>query len=233
MNTQYEKALKTKTTSTVGNRAKTLTPIKLTNTRRKCLLIDTETIGDIMKGEKAFPYDISILLLQNQDIRHQQCWINRNIFRNEYAMSNAFYRNKIPYYNESIETDIRFYEENDQDILNALNDFIIEHKITYFMAYNVVFDYKSINNLYDMDKHSKIKNKFKHLYLVDIWKIATDIIKTFPSLYEQYMLFCYDNELYSRDAQTGQVKHNVSTSAETMAKFLNSNPLFAECHTRS
>lgn len=231
MNEQFEKAKKTKTLSSVGNRAKILTPIKLTNTTRKTIIIDTETIGDILKGEKAFPYDISLIELFNLAIVHQQCWINKNIFRNEYLMNNAFYKNKIPYYKQSIERDIRFFEDNDQSILNALNDFIVENGITYFMAYNVKFDYNAINNLYNMEQNKHITNHFKKLYLIDIWKVATDIIKMFEELYHDYMLFCYDNSLYSQNKGTGKRGNNVSTSAETMAKFLNNNPHFEECHT--
>ena len=49
---------------------------------------------------------------------------------------------------------------NDKDILLKLNKYIKDNKITYFMAYNAIFDYNSINNLYEI---LGVKNEFKKL----------------------------------------------------------------------
>lgn len=224
-NDQYKQAKNDKTLSTLGGRAINLAPINLSNCKRSSLLIDTETIGDIQKGEKAYPYDISFLQVKNGKKLHEISYINRDIFDNEKLMSNAFYKNKIPFYKKALDNDIRYVKKSEVDILIELNEFIKKHKITYFMAYNVKFDYNSINNLYNLEKYSHIKNEFKKLYIIDIWKVATDIIKMFPELYESYMIFCYKHNLYSDSGK------NVQTGAECMNKFVNNDINFVECHT--
>lgn len=183
---QYEKAKKEKTLSTLNNRANSLFPINLSNCKRTSLIIDTETIGDITKGEKAFPYDISFLQVRNGEILHEQSYINQEIFDNKYLMNNAFYKNKIPFYNKALVEDERYIKKHDKAILTELNNFIRENHITYFLAYNVKFDWNSINNLYEVTGMEE--NLFKKLYLIDIWKVATDILKSsrvfFRSIYE-------------------------------------------------
>ena len=62
-NLQYQKAKNEKTLSTLGNRAIGLEPINLSKCKRSSLLIDTETIGDITKGEKAVTVILEILKL--------------------------------------------------------------------------------------------------------------------------------------------------------------------------
>lgn len=221
-NKQYELSKNDKVLSTLGNRASNLAPINLTTCKRSSLLVDTETIGDITKGEKAYPYDISYLQVKNGEIYHQVSYINSDIFDNKYQMENAFYKSKIPFYKKALKTDKRYIKKNDKDILNELNDFITNNKITYFMAYNVKFDYNSINNLYDL---TNTENKFKKLYLVDIWKVATDIIANDTELYESYMIFAYSNKFITESGL------NVQTGAECMNNFVNSCNNFIECHT--
>lgn len=222
-NKQYLQAKEENTLSTLNNRAKGLAPINLTNSKRGCLLIDTETIGDITKGEKAYPYDISFIEYEKGCIFTEKCFVNSNIFDNKYQMENAFYKSKIPFYRKALATNKKYEKREDKDILKELNKFIKNNSITYFMGYNVKFDYNSINNLYELNK--EIKNLFKNLYLVDIWKVATDIIANDIELYESFMLYCWKNELYTESGL------NVSTNADTMAKFVNNNMNFQECHT--
>jgi hypothetical protein len=224
-NLQYQKAKNEKTLSTLGNRAIGLEPINLSKCKRSSLLIDTETIGDITKGEKAYPYDIAFIQVKNGSIYHQISYINQDIFDNEYLMNNAFYKNKIPFYKKALSSDKRYIKKQDKNILEELNAFIKSNKITYFMAYNVKFDYNSINNLFELEKNKDIKNEFKKLYVIDIWKIATDIIKMFNELYEQFMIFCYKNNYITESGL------NVQTGAECMNRFVNNDTTFEECHT--
>ena len=71
---------------------------QLKREKKETLLIDTETIGDIMKGEKAFPYDISFIKIKGNILSSQICCINKDIFDNKYLMESAFYKDKIPFY---------------------------------------------------------------------------------------------------------------------------------------
>ncbi len=218
----YKSALRTKPMKILANRSKGLSPLNLSKANGNMLLFDTETIGDITKGEKAFPYDVSFINIFKREITHQIAYINKDIYDNEYLMNNAFYKNKIPFYNEKLKTDSNYKKVNDIELLLNLNDFIKENKIKYFLAFNVKFDYNSINNLYDK---VGVKNEFKKLRLIDIWKIATDVLEMFPSLYESYMIFCYRNNYITESGK------NVKTSAETFNRWVNNDINFIENHT--
>ena len=222
MKDNYFNALKTKTLKNLENRSKVLAPLNLSKAKRNMLLFDTETIGDITKGEKAFPYDISFINIYKREITHQVAYINKDIFDNDYLMSNAFYKNKIPFYNEKLATDSNYKKVNDKELLLNLNKFIKDNKIKYFLAFNVKFDYNSINNLYEK---VGIKNDFSKLRLIDIWKIATDMLILFPPLYESYMLFCYKNNYITESGK------NVKTSAEIFNRWINNDINFIESHT--
>ena len=218
----YKSALRTKPMERLANRSKGLSPLNLSKANGNMLLFDTETIGDITKGEKAFPYDVSFINIFKREITHQIAYINKDIYDNEYLMNNAFYKNKIPFYNEKLKTDSNYKKVNDIELLLNLNNFIKENKIKYFLAFNVKFDYNSINNLYDK---VGVKNEFKKLRLIDIWKIATDVLEMFPSLYESYMIFCYRNNYITESGK------NVKTSAETFNRWVNNDINFIENHT--
>lgn len=218
----YNNALNDKVLSSIGNRAKGLAPLNISNIKRNFLVIDTETIGDITKGERAFPYDISFINIKGRKITHKQSFINSDIFDNEYLMESAFYKNKIPFYNEKLANDSNYKKISDRDLLQALNNFILDNDIKYFLAYNVKFDYNSINNLYDK---VGVKNEFKKLYVIDIWKIFSDMLKMFPKLYESYMIFCYKNNLITESGK------NVKTSAESVSRFVDNDITFIENHT--
>lgn len=218
----YKSALRTKPMERLANRSKGLSPLNLSKANGNMLLFDTETIGDITKGEKAFPYDVSFINILKRRITHKIAYINKDIYDNEYLMNNAFYKNKIPFYNEKLKTDSNYKKVNDIELLLNLNDFIKENKIKYFLAFNVKFDYNSINNLYDK---VGVKNEFRKLRLIDIWKIATDMLEMFPPLYESYMIFCYRNNYITESGK------NVKTSAETFNRWVNNDINFIENHT--
>ena len=222
MKDNYFSALKTKTLKNLENRSKGLAPLNLSKAKRNMLLFDTETIGDITKGEKAFPYDISFINIFKREITHQVAYINKDIFDNDYLMNNAFYKNKIPFYNEKLATDNNYKKVNDKELLLNLNKFIKDNNIKYFLAFNVKFDYNSINNLYEK---VGIKNEFSKLRLIDIWKIATDMLILFSPLYESYMLFCYKNNYITESGK------NVKTSAEVFNRWINNDINFIESHT--
>ena len=218
----YKSALRTKPMKILANRSKGLSPLNLSKANGNMLLFDTETIGDITKGEKAFPYDVSFINIFKREITHKIAYINKDIYDNEYLMNNAFYKNKIPFYNEKLKTDSNYKKVNDKELLLNLNKFIKDNKIKYFLAFNVKFDYNSINNLYDK---VGIKNEFKKLRLIDIWKIATDMLEMFKPLYESYMLFCYRNNYITESGK------NVKTSAEIFNRWVNNDLNFIENHT--
>lgn len=222
MKNNYLNALNSKTLESLGKRGKGLAPLNLSKAKRNFLLIDTETIGDITKGEKAFPYDVSFINIKNREIIYKKSYINKDIYDNEYLMNNAFYKNKIPFYNEKLKSDSNYQKINDRELLEELNKFIKDNSIKYFLAFNVKFDYNSINNLYEK---VGAKNEFKKLYIVDIWKICCDMLTMFPKLYESYMLFCYKNNLLTES------KKNVKSGAEAFNRFVNNDTTFIESHT--
>lgn len=221
-NISYQYAIKQQTCSTYNNRSQGLAPLNLSKAKRNFLLFDTETIGDIQKGEKAFPYDISFINIFDNSIIHKQCYINEDIFDNEYLMSNAFYRNKIPYYKQKLATDKKYQKVNDIQLLSNLNAFIKENDITYFLAYNVNFDYKSISNLYEK---VGCKNFFKKLKVIDIWNILDIMFKLCPELYVNYVKFCLKHNYITESGKC------IKTSAEIVNRWVNQDLLFIESHT--
>ena len=70
-----------------------------------------------------------------------------------------------------------------------------------------------------------VKNEFSKLRLIDIWKIATDMLVLFSPLYESYMLFCYKNNYITESGK------NVKTSAEIFNRWINNDINFIESHT--
>ncbi len=222
MKNNYFIAMNSKTLSTLGKRGKGLAPLNLSKAKRNFLLVDTETIGDITKGEKAFPYDISFINVKSRVINYKKSYINKDIYDNKYLMESAFYKNKIPFYNEKLASDKDYQKLSDIELLLELNDFIKQNGIKYFLAFNVKFDYNSINNLYEK---LGVKNEFKRLYVIDIWKVCSDMLKMFPKLYESYMIFCHKNNLIT-DSQC-----NVRSNAETFNRFVNNDLTFIESHT--
>ena len=101
------------------------------------------------------------------------------IYDNEYLMNNAFYKNKIPFYNEKLKSDSNYQKINDRELLEELNKFIKDNSIKYFLAFNVKFDYNSINNLYEK---VGAKNEFKKLSLIKPFFLHPRI-KKFDTLY--------------------------------------------------
>lgn len=222
-NVSYKIAMKQKVSSSIfTERAKSVSPVNLSKAKRNFLLIDTETIGDITKGEKAFPYDISFINIKQKEITYKKCYINENIFDNEYLMNNAFYKNKIPFYKQMLKSNIDYEKTNDLEILSKLNEFIRDNKISYFLAYNVKFDYNSINNLYES---KKVRNHFKKLRVIDIWKIVDTMFQIFPNLYKHYVKFCLANNYITESGKC------IKSSAESVNRWINQDKEFIENHT--
>lgn len=211
--------------SYLTTRSRGLAPInlsKLLKGKKEFKVLDTETIGDIKRGEKAFPYDVSFISLKGGKIISQRSLINKDIFDNKYLMESAFYKNKIPFYIEKLKTDERYTKVSEKELLLSLNEYIKTHKVRYFLAYNVKFDWHSVNNLYDK---VGVHNEFKKLYAIDIWKIVGDIFKRCPKLYKSYMIFCYKNNLITESGK------NVMSGAESINRFVNHDMAFIENHT--
>ena len=218
---QYTQALRDAVSLSIGKRAKMLRPYNITKKDIIIMLIDCETIN---KGLH-YPYEIAIKIYKNGKLVEEKSFITKEIFDNEYEMQNAWYKNKIPFYNETLQTNENMTKKSAREILQNINELIVKYKIKNVFAYNAIFDRKVVNNLYELPSNADIPNLFKKLYVIDIWKIATDIIALFDDLYDDYMLFCYRHRLYT------QKQKSISTSAETMAKYIYQNPYFIEEHT--
>lgn len=220
-NEQYTQALRDAVSESIGKRAKALRPCNITKKDIIIMLVDCETVN---KG-RHYPYEIAIKFYKNGKLIEEKSFIIADIFDNEYEMQNAWYKNKIPFYNETLLTNENMTKKSAREILQNLNELISKYKMKNIYAYNAIFDRKAINNLYELPSNSDIPNLFKRLYVVDIWKIATDIITLFDDLYDDFMLFCYRHRLYTTKQKS------ISTSAETIAKYVYQNPYFVEEHT--
>ena len=216
-----------------------LAPINLQKYKKLLLFVDTETIGDLSKGEKAYPYDISYLVFdldkarkkakETDDINEiieagtveKLSMINKDIFDNEYLMNSAFYRNKIPFYKWHLSNDKENYQKMElYEILERLNSIKKKYRLSTMVAYNSSFDYNSVNNLYEINTQIK-KNEYKKLYQIDLWNITLQMFKNSKS----YKEFCKQNNLITESGK------NYLTNAETFYKYMSKKLKFVEHHT--
>ena len=194
------------------------------------LYIDMEGTGDKQKGEKHFPFDIGTNVVnESGKIVFRKSLVVEDIFENDIAMNSAFFKNKIPFYENKLsvfckDKDAMLYQLlSIPKVLNALNDIIKTFNCKVVSAYNVSYDYDGINNLYELKPH--ITNKFKRLNDLDIQKLFIKYLIDFPKAKNHYFKWCKEN---GKLTSTGKF---ASTTAETVYQYITKDLDFKENHT--
>lgn len=203
----------------------------LLRVKSNVLVIDNETINDITKNEKNYPYDISIMVLDKDNKILFKCTlVISNIFEDDLKMSSAFYGNKRPFYNDMLDllsdtkdTNKKYFKEVSIDYaITFIERLIKKYNCKYMYAFNVGFDFKSIMYLHELGR--KKSKSFHKLTLIDIRLMFLQMLIDFPKFKEKYFKFCIKYGFYTE-------KGFIKTDVETIIKFYKNNPNFKEKHT--
>jgi hypothetical protein len=202
---------------------------KIDRRRNYKIVLDTETCPldkdfEGVSPENMWAYDIGWAVCDKHgNIYETRSYMNADIFLQEKElMKSAYYAEKIPKYWEEIKSGKRlltsFY-----NIRKQLMEDIETYNITEVYAYNMRFDYNTLNNTQRWLTKSKYRYYFpKDVEIKDIMKMAQDVIAKTPT----YKKFCFDNGfLTNHKTPRPQLK------AETVYRYMTQDTEFKEEHT--
>ena len=191
------------------------------------MVLDTETCPLDKNFEGVDPnnmwvYDVGYAIVDKRGkVYRERSFINADIFLNEkLLMNSSYYANKIPQYWEDIKSGKRvltsFY-----NIRKTLLEDIAEFEVEEIYAYNMRFDYLSLNNTERWLTKSQYRYFLtKDLVICDIMKMARDVIAPMPT----YKRFCEEHGYMTKN-------NRVQLKAETVYKFITKDLDFIESHT--
>ena len=191
------------------------------------VVLDTETCPLDKDFEGVDPnnmwvYDVGYAIVDKRGkVYRERSFINADIFLNEkLLMNSSYYANKIPQYWEDIKSGKRvltsFY-----NIRKTLLEDIAEFEVEEVYAYNMRFDYLSLNNTERWLTKSQYRYFLtKDLVICDIMKMARDVIAPMPT----YKRFCEEHGYITKN-------NRVQLKAETVYKFITKDLDFIESHT--
>lgn len=190
---------------------------------KKVLVIDTETTPlDKMEGfsKNQVVFDIGYIIADKKGNKFiKKSYLVDEIFTNTEIMQNAFYWEKYPNYLRGLSNG-EFTIKKWYDILVEMAQLIEEYDITEVYAYNVAFDMEMIGrtNKYLRGKRFGL---FDDMAVNCLWGMSAETIcqqKTFKKMVRE------------RDILTKSKKF-LSTSAETVYKYISKDWEFEERHT--
>lgn len=200
---------------------------KIDKRKHYVLVLDTETANTIQDGKKmdmsnVLVYDCGWSVVDTKgNVYEERSFVNRDIFCYERdLMQSAYYGWKIPRYVAEIQAGMRTMADF-SEIRQAMLADMEKYGITEVVAHNARFDYNALNCTERYITQSKFRYFFP--YGTEIWdtmKMARDVIHNMPT----YRKFCEEHGLVTA---TGRL----STTAESLYKFITKNPDFAESHT--
>ncbi len=191
------------------------------------VVLDTETCPLDKDFEGVDPnnmwvYDVGYAIVDKRGkVYRERSFINADIFLNEkLLMNSSYYASKIPQYWEDIKSGKRvltsFY-----NIRKTLLEDIAEFEVEEVYAYNMRFDYLSLNNTERWLTKSQYRYFLtKDLVICDIMKMARDVIAPMPT----YKRFCEEHGYMTKN-------NRVQLKAETLYKFITKDLDFIESHT--
>lgn len=181
------------------------------------LVLDVETANHA----DPLMYDIGFVVTDIQGIIYEKhSYINEDIFYYENKlMQSAYYAEKIPSYMVDIAQGTRTVLPL-SEIKKIIHNICKNYNIKAVCAYNAGFDTRALDTTQRWLTKSKYRYFLpKQIEIHDIWHMACQVICS----QNKYYNFCIENELVSE-------KGNISTSAETVYKFLTNDPTFQEEH---
>lgn len=191
------------------------------------IVIDTETcpLDKEFQGVdpyNMFVYDIGWVVTDKRgNIYVERSFVTREIFNNEKSlMQSAYYANKLPKYYEEIAKGERVVSSL-YEIRKQLLEDIALFEINEVYAYNMRFDYGTLNNTQRWLTKSKYRYFFPYgIEICDILRMAREVIAKMPS----YRRFCEENNFFTANGR-------LSMKAEVVYKFITKNLDFVESHT--
>jgi DNA polymerase III epsilon subunit-like protein len=192
------------------------------------LVLDTETANTLVDENgnldmsNVLMYDCGWSVVDTMGgVYLERSYINKDIFFEEQElMQSAYYAKKIPQYIAEIESGKRIVSNTYEIRKKMLEDMEMYH-ITEVVAHNARFDLNALNVILRYVTKSKFRYWFP--YGTEIWdtmKMARDVIHPMPS----YRKFCEEFDLKTKNGR-------LSTTAESLYKFLLNDPYFEEEHT--
>lgn len=202
---------------------------KIDRRRNYLVVLDTETCNTPKddKGQldtsSGLVYDIGWAVVDKWgNVYLTRSFIIREIFKDKELMDSAYYRQKVPKYEEDIKAGTRIVVDWYQAIMCLRTDMeMFETNIV--IAHNAPFDYRVMNST----ERYLTKSKYRYAlpYGTEIWdsvKMATDTI----GQQKTYRKFCEENGFMT--------KHKVprpKMTAEVLTKFFNGDLEYTEEHT--
>lgn len=182
------------------------------------LTLDIETAN---ATEDALAYDVGFVAHYNDGtILERHSYIVKDIFTDMAdLMKSAYYAHKIPEYLASLEKGDREIKSL-YEVRKILHEVCAKHNIKTIMAYNAAFDVKGLNTTQRYVTKSAYRWFFPYGTKFEcIWHMACQTICSQKKYYD----FCIKHGFVSKSG-------NISTSAETVYRFLTNNPTFEEEH---
>ena len=189
------------------------------NTRRDLyLVVDIETANH---SEDALAYDVGLAIADRYgNIYEKHSFICSDIFIHEAdLMESAYYSRKIPEYHEGLAKGERVMATL-YEIRQKVHELYSTYHYKAIAAYNAYFDNGGLNRTQRYVTKSKYRWFFPYgVSVYCIWHMACQVICSQKKYYD----FCINYNFVSKAG-------NISTSAETVYKFLTNNPDFEEEH---
>ena len=194
--------------------------MKIDKRKKYVLVLDTETTNNIFeqKQNDGLVYDLGFGVYDKKGNEYESYSIViSDIFDNEKElMQTAYYNWKLPKYYEELENGTR----QKMSIFQAkkfVRKIMEKYNIKEIYAYNMAFDYTTLNNTLRYVSKSKIRYFFPYgTKVCCIWNMACQVLATQKTFLKQNVI----NE-----------KGNYYTSAERLYQYITNNNDFEEEHT--
>ena len=186
-------------------------------TPRNIMILDTETIGTF---GSPLVHDLGYIVLSKGEIVCKKRFLVKELHVNgKWILDTSdFYQGYKKDYAKARKQEMVL---NFSEILKELWSDVRKHNVSCIGAYNLQFDIKAIKYSEEFFCHSqKIISKIEKKKLLCLWNLACNTVGQTA----QFVQWAYENNCIS-------AKGNISTSAETMYKYITNDVTYIECHT--
>lgn len=184
----------------------------------KYLMFDTETTNDI---ECPLCYDFGYSVIDKEGkVYKKGSYVVADVFLDKNLMASAYFADKIPQYWADIRNGTRQLRKW-KTIKAKIKKVMRKYDITYVVAHNTRFDYKSTTTTQRYLTCSKWRYFFPYgTQYLDTLKMARQIF----GADEDYIKFCTDHNFLTS-------LNKPKLTAEVLYRYITNNPTFVECHT--
>lgn len=194
--------------------------MKIDKRKKYVLVLDTETTNNIFtqKENDGLVYDLGFGVYDKKGKEYESySFVISDIFDNEKElMQTAYYNWKLPQYYEELEKGTR----KRISIFQAkkfVREIMEKYNIKEVYAYNMAFDYQTLNNTLRYVSKSKIRYFFPYgTKVCCIWNMACQVLGTQKTFIKENVI----NE-----------KGNLITNAERLYQYISKDKDFQEKHT--